>query len=412
MSPGRLRLFLYDDRVARSWQPFSLTRPAGEMLFGTETLRARIERVMGVACSGHLAGDDLLGFEEPDAPRCTTLEMSSDGPGERLYLNSRFVPDEGVGVAAPTVRDGAALLTAQSTVVGALVPEGVRAPAELLAGEGLPAWPEAPLAGEVLHTIWGLMASSGDRIRSDGARFEETRVPAGVHVIGSGPVSLAQDALVEPGVVLDVSAGPVIVSAGARVHGPARIVGPTYVGPGSVLLGGVVAGAAIGPQCRVRGEVDASVILGFANKAHDGYLGRSIVGRWVNLGAMTSNSDLKNTYGVVRLRTGGRDVDTGLLKVGCFLGDHVRTGIGTLLNSGTVVGAGSSLFGGGMPARDVPPFSWCGAGGLDETRIDGFLETASRVMARRGVSMTDGVRRLYRRAFSATAPLRSAARPS
>ena len=165
-----------------------------------------------------------------------------------------------------------------------------------------------------------------------------------------------------------------------------------------MLLGGVVAGAAIGPQCRVRGEVDASVILGFANKAHDGYLGRSIVGRWVNLGAMTSNSDLKNTYGVVRLRTGGRDVDTGLLKVGCFLGDHVRTGIGTLLNSGTVVGAGSSLFGGGMPARDVPPFSWCGAGGLDETRIDGFLETASRVMARRGVSMTDGVRRLYRRA--------------
>ena len=407
MNPGRL--FLYDDAVARNWQPFSLTRPAGEMLFGTETLRARIERVFGMACSGHLAGGGLLGFEEPDAPGCTTLKRTGV-TGARLYLNSRFVPEE--GAVPPIDYGGATLLTAGSAVVGALVPHGVEVPVALLAAEEPPAWPEVPLAGEVLHTVWGLMASSGNRIRSDGARYEGTDVPAGVHVVGSGMVSVAEGAQVEPGVFLDLSAGPIIVSRGARVQAPARIVGPTYVGPDSLVLGGVVAGSAIGPGCRIRGEVESSVILGFANKAHDGFLGHSIAGRWVNLGAMTSNSDLKNTYGVVRLRTGGSVVDTGLLKVGCFLGDHVRTGIGTLLNTGTVVGAGSNLFGGGMPPRDVPPFSWGGERELGEYRLDRFLDTAARIMSRRGVPMTDGMRSLYGRAFSSTAPLRASTQPS
>lgn len=406
MSPGRL--FLYDDPVARNWQPFSLTRPAGEMLFGTETLRARIERVFGMACSGHLAGGDLLGFEEPDAPGCTVFG-SADVAGTRLYLNSRFVPEE--GVVAPTGLGGATLLTAGSAVVGVSVPHGVRVPAALFAADEQPPWPAVPLAGEVLQTVWGLMAASADRIRSDGERYEGTGIPGGVHMAGSGMISVADDALVEPGVVLDASAGPIIVSRGARVQAPARIVGPTYVGPHSVVLGSVVAEACIGPSCRIRGEVESSVILGFANKAHDGFLGHSIVGRWVNLGAMTSNSDLKNTYSDVRLRTGGTDVDTGLLKVGCFLGDHVRTGIGTLLDTGTVVGAGSNLFGGGMPPRDVPPFSWSAGSELVEYRLDRFLETAGRVMARRGVKMTHGVQNVYRRAFRTTAPLRTAVRP-
>ena len=404
MTPARL--FLYDDPVARNWQPFSLTRPVGEMLFGTETLRARIERVFRTACRGHLVGD-LLGFDEPDAPGCASSE-SVDAGGARICLNSRFVPEEGAVAPAGCAR--ATLLTAGSAVVGACVPHGIRIPGALLAAEDPPPWPEVSVAGELLQTVWGLMAANSDRIRADGHRLQGTDIPDGVHLIGAGKVSLARDALVEPGVVLDASAGPIIVSRGARVQAPARIVGPTYVGPDSVILGGVVAEAGVGPLCRVRGEVESSVILGFANKAHDGFLGHSIVGRWVNLGAMTSNSDLKNTYGPVRLRVGGRDVDTGLLKLGCLLGDHVRTGIGTLLNTGTVVGAGSNLVGGGMPSRDVPPFSWVAGTDLAEYRLERFLGTAARVMARRGVEMTDGVRSLHRRAFTETAPLRTAVR--
>ena len=397
------RLFLFDDQVARDWLPFSLTRPAGELLFGTWTLRARAERVWGLTCEGHLAGEALLGFEEPGAAPCVTPEAIGIA-GDRLLLSSRFVCDGGGGFDAPTV------LTDGSEPVGAWIPDGTALPQSLLAGRW-PRWPRAALEGMLLQSPWQLMTVNGDRIRADARGLPDDELPRRVHRVGPGRISMGEGAVIEPGVVLDTTNGPVILAAGARVQAPCRVGGPAYVGRGSVVLGGVVENVSIGPVCKVRGEVESTVFMGFANKAHDGFLGHSVVGRWVNLGAMTTNSDLKNTYGPVRARVGGRTIETGLTKAGCLLGDHVRTGIGTLLNTGTVVGAGSSLFGGGLPPRDVPPFSWGGQPGLAEYDIGRFLETAARVMARRSVDLTAGMRRLYQRAFQDTAPLRSGRGP-
>jgi UDP-N-acetylglucosamine diphosphorylase/glucosamine-1-phosphate N-acetyltransferase len=167
-------------------------------------------------------------------------------------------------------------------------------------------------------------------------------------------------------------------------------------------LGGSVGNVTIGPSCRVRGEISNSVLLGFVNKAHDGYIGHAYIGSWVNLGAFTTNSDLKNNYGTVRVHTGGGAVDTGLLKVGCFLGDHVKTGIGTLLPTGCVMGAGSNFFGGGMAPPNVPPFSWGSADGLEKYDIDRFLDTAAVAMSRRGVTLEEDGRTLLRRAWERT----------
>lgn len=395
------RLFLFDDPVARDWRPFTLTRPAGELLFGTETLRARAERVWGLGCEGHLAGTALLDYDEPGAPRCVGPEEIGSR-GDRLLLSSRFACDAG-----DIVFGGPVLLMADGTEpVGVWVPDGTAAPESLRHGEW-PDWPGTGLDGTLLGSVWDLMEKNGDRVAADGARFPGGGLPPAVHRIGGGGVSVAEGAVVEPGAVLDTRNGPVIVDAGARVQAPCRIAGPAYIGRGSTVLGGVLANVGIGPVCKVRGEVEASVFLGWANKAHDGFLGHSVVGRWANLGAMTGNSDLKNTYGTVRVEEDGRRVDTGLTKAGCLLGDHVRTGIGTLLDTGATVGAGASLFGGGMMPRDVPPFSWGGAGGFADHEIDRFLETAARAMARRGVELTARTRRLYRRAFADTTPLRS-----
>lgn len=395
------RLFLFDDPVARDWRPFALTRPVGELLFGTETLRARAERVWRLQCEGHLAGDALAGFEEHGAPRCVSPEAIGRG-GNRLLLSSRFVCDAG-----HVAFDRATLLTAaQAEPVGIWIPEGTAFPESLADGQW-PDWPAARLDGTLLRSVWDLMEKNGDRLGADGVRFPEDGLPPGVHRLGGGGVSVGEGAVIEAGAVLDVRAGPVIVDAGARVQTPCRIAGPAYIGRGSTVLGGFLENVSIGPFCQVRGEVETTVVLGFANKAHDGFLGHSVVGRWVNLGAMTSNSDLKNTYGTVRAEEGGRTIDTGLTKAGCLLGDHVRTGIGTLLDTGATVGAGSSLFGGGLMPKDVPPFSWGGAGGFADHDIERFLETAARVMVRRGVELMTGTRRLYRRAFADTAPLRS-----
>lgn len=397
-------LFLFDDHVARDWRPFTLTRPAGELLFGTETLRAGVERVWGLPCRGHLAGDALLDFDEPGAPGCVTPEAIGS-ERDRLLLSSRFVCDTGGGAF-----DGPAVLTASTgEPVGLRVPAGTAFPASVLRGDW-PEWPEDRLDGTLLRSVWDLMDRNGDRLRADGARFPDDPLPAGVHRIGEEGVSVGEGAVIEAGTVLDTERGPVIVDAGARVQAPCRIAGPAYIGPGSTVLGGFLENVSIGPSCKVRGEIEATVLLGFANKAHDGFLGHSVIGQWVNLGAMTSNSDLKNTYGTVRVGTDGRTIDTGLTKAGCLLGDHVRTGIGTLIDTGATVGAGSSLFGGGLMPKDVPPFSWGGSGGFVDHRIDRFLETAARVTARRGVDLTEGTRRLYRQAFADTAPLRRGSR--
>jgi hypothetical protein len=160
----------------------------------------------------------------------------------------------------------------------------------------------------------------------------------------------------------------------------------------------------------VRGEVTDSIFLGFSNKAHDGHIGHAVLGRWVNLGAGTINSDLKNTYSSVRLRLADGDVDTGLLKCGAFIGDHVKTGIGTLLSTGTVIGAGSNLFGGRMPPTSVPAFSWGEGDRLGEHRIDKFFATAEIAMLRRGVELSEGMRHVLGRAAERTKTARGAER--
>src|SRR5437763_1256292 len=152
--------------------------------------------------------------------------------------------------------------------------------------------------------------------------------------------------------VADTTQGPVMVNAHAVVTSFTRLEGPCYVGPYTQIQGAKIRpGTTLGPQCRVGGEVEASIIHGHSNKYHEGFLGHSYVGEWVNLGAGTSNSDLRNDYGEVTVTVAGRRVPTGLTKVGCFLGDHTKTGLGTLLNTGTNAGAFCNLLPGGLLPR-------------------------------------------------------------
>lgn len=406
------RFLMAADGTARSWGPFALTRPVGELLFGVETLRARCERVLGARCEGYVGRPALAGFDEPGAPPCLP-ELpgpAAEGHAGTLVLSSRFAPAEDA-FASLLAAGGEGLgpapvaLLAGTEVAGAWLPPGAPVSADALSPP--PEWPRKPVEGDVLDSIWQLMSANGARVAADVDRFPEQEPPPGAHRTGGRRFSAAAGVRVEPGVVFDLSEGPVALDEDVRVRAFSRIAGPAYVGPGSVVLGGAVANTSIGPGCKVHGEVSSSVLLGFANKAHTGFLGHSVVGRWANLGAGTTNSNLKNTYGPVRYETGGEEpLDTGLVKAGCLLGDHVRAGIGTLFNAGAVVGAGSVVFGGNLLPKRVPPFSWAGPGpgDFDECDIDAFLLTAARVMARRGMSLSEGMRALYRRAFEATRP--------
>jgi hypothetical protein len=157
-------------------------------------------------------------------------------------------------------------------------------------------------------------------------------------------------------------------------------------------MGGDISTCSIGDVCKVRGELSSTVFAGYGNKGHDGFVGHSYLGRWVNLGAGTITSNLKNTYGTVALWTPAGVRDTGMQFLGTMFGDHVKTGIGLRLTTGTVLGAGSNVYG-NMPPKVVAPFSWGDAPPYAVYHADKFLETAARMMSRRHVELTDPARR-------------------
>ena len=404
-----MALILFDDKRARAWAPFTLTRPAGELLFGCLTLRRRAERFWGEACVGHVADPCLIGFAEPEAAPVVELHALDSAPRPsggptRIFFSSRAVPE--FLPAPPT--DEPAVLTIQGEIVGWILPHGTDSPNEndlLNPDNSAMDLPRLEIPGQVLPNIWDLMSRNGDQVCSDVlVLFPESRftLAEGVHVSGTERVSLGEHVHLEAGIHLDATEGPIRLSNGAHVAAFTRLAGPAFVGPDTHVLGGSLGNVTIGPACRVRGEMSSTVLLGYVNKAHDGYVGHAYVGRWVNFGALTTNSDLKNNYGNVRVQTAEKSVDTGLIKVGCFLGDHVKTGIGTLLPTGCVVGVGSNLFGGLMAPAHVPPFSWGSADRLEEYDIARFLDTAELVMARREMSLEEGDRKLLQRAWERT----------
>jgi UDP-N-acetylglucosamine diphosphorylase/glucosamine-1-phosphate N-acetyltransferase len=193
-------------------------------------------------------------------------------------------------------------------------------------------------------------------------------------------------------VLFDTRHGGVRLDDGVEVRAGARVAGPVHVGAGSRLLGGAFEALSAGPRCNLRGEIEETVILGYTNKAHDGFLGHAYLGSWVNLGAMTTNSDLKNNYGPVRLGSRDGGVETGLMKLGCLIGDHVKTAIGTMIITGTVVEAGANLFGDSRPPKWIRAFAWGHSPDAPAYDRRAFIDTALLVMQRRQIEPDDRTR--------------------
>lgn len=392
-----LEIIDFDDRVARDWEPFALTRPVGELLFGALTLRERHEHVFRARCVGHVTSETLAGFEEDGAPGVIPLPDRRRGT-PRLYLLSRFVPD--FHTALETRGGGGPVMLDSGAVVGWYDPEGDHPPDPefiLDPAAGNPS-PAAIAHGELLDRVWQLVSRNPARTGTDIETLKSDArapvLPDGTYQWGKHTLFIDETATVEPGCAFVTTDGPIWIDRRAHVRAFTRLAGPAYIGPDSTLIGGSVQAVSLGPVCRVGGELAESVCLGYMNKQHDGHIGHAYLGRWVNLGAETTNSDLKNNYGTVRMWTPAGEVDTGEVKLGSLLGDHVKTGIGLLLNTGTVIGAGSSVYGTSMPPTFIPPFSWGTGDQLGEYRLDKFLECAEMAMSRRQVRLSPSMREM------------------
>ncbi|MEJ7810950.1 MAG: putative sugar nucleotidyl transferase [Gemmatimonadaceae bacterium] len=390
-------LYLYDDAIARTFEPFALTRPFGEMRAGTSLIRARWEHAFGTRAAGTVAAEHLVDFEESDAPAAAAGTI----PAGAILANTRCVMPVSWRTRDADVWtcDGrvAAVRLAKPLPVDHLA--GGSEPLESLGTAGTRV--EAVRGrwiGEVWELITGLATLLAQDIDRLGPRLELMPTD-GLHVLGSGAIYLELGATLEPLVVIDVTAGPVLVRRGATIRSFTRLVGPCAVASGATVLGDRVAGCSIGEGSMIRGEISETVILGNVNKSHDGFVGHSYLGRWVNLGAGTVTSNLKNTYGSVALWTPKGVRDTGTQKLGTLFGDHVKTGIGLRVTTGSVVGAGSNVYGSVMPPSFVPPFSWGDGAALGPYRLDKFLATAERAMGRRNVALSERMRRQLSAAY-------------
>ncbi len=392
--PTPAPLYLYDDAVARRFEPFALTRPAGELRAGVELTRKRWERFAGRRVEAAIAAPHLADFEENDAPPMVA-ETASEYVlrAGSMVANTRCVLDTAAGEAreADVWTCGgrvAAVRLGRDTTITEL--HGGEVSLDSLASVEARA---VELPGRWMERVWSFITTLGDQLRDDISCIGpslDCELPAGAIVLpGDGAIYVERGAEVEPMVCFDPSAGPILIRKGVKVRAFTRLVGPLAVSGGSSILGGRVDCCSIGDGSMVHGEISHSVILGHSNKSHDGFVGHSYVGRWVNLGAGTITSNLKNTYGPVQLWTPDGLRDTGETKLGSFLGDHVKTGIGTRLTTGSLVGAGSNIYGGSMPPKYVPPFSWGEGDDLSMYRLDKFLSNTARVMSRRGITLTE-----------------------
>jgi len=390
--------YLYDDATARTFEPYALSRPCGELRAGAELIRHRWMRLGGWRCDGFIAAPHLADFTEFDAPPA----VSETIPAGAWLVNSRCAPalaPTALAAGASVVRVGgrvAAVKLAADLAVGDLVGGG-RVLDTLARGA------EVTVDGWWLDEVWDLIALLPAMLLVDCAALIPSDIAnaGALTVLGNGKAHVESGATIEPFVVADTTAGPVLVRHGAVVQSFTRLVGPCVIGEGATIVGGRVSGCSIGPKSKISGEISASIVIGHANKGHDGFIGHSVIGRWANLGAGTITSNLKNSYGEVAMWTPTGVRGTGLQFLGALIGDHAKLGIGTRLTTGCVVGAGANVFGTRMPPKAIPPFAWGDGTPWETFALDRFLAVAERVMARRQIVMTEAMRTQWHAAFAA-----------
>jgi UDP-N-acetylglucosamine diphosphorylase/glucosamine-1-phosphate N-acetyltransferase len=412
-----MRLCLVEDHAAAHLEPLTLTRPVHELWLGCSTLGNKIANAFGVGPGpqrrGGLIRSHLVPVLRQRDPHIVVNDRDWLARGPVIVANSRWVPPvefEPPHSQEPTVGmcDGQAAFA----VVG---PEDA---VSLDHHHGIDSWFErvmerykgTEVGGEWMHRPWDLVARNGAYIERDfhevGQIGVTNRQLSTLALVGPSNLLRVHDtARIDPYTVFDTTTGPIVVGSNVWIQPFTRVEGPCYIGPETQLFRANIRGSvSIGPTCRVGGEVEASIIHGFSNKYHEGFLGHAYIGEWVNLGAITSNSDLRNDYGEVFVPLQGDPVATGQAKVGCFIGDHTRTGMGSMLNTGTAIGVMCNVLPAGLLLpKHVPSFTAVLYGRVGNGfSLEQMFDTARIVMGRRGKAFTDADEQLYRGLYEQT----------
>lgn len=408
-------LFIVEDGGYRNLLPLAWVRPAYDLRCGILTLREKILRAYGAETCG-LGCREYL--EELVAERNPGFAVNRVEGERALIVNGRALFNAELAKKIP-LEGPDMLYKAGDEVVAARLSgnnlKGMdwRTP---ITAASYPKVKEEAVQATLIHWPWDLVHQNASQLEAEFQRLAQPgqvqgKVYEGAYLLEKSNIYIAPGAKIKPGAVLDAEGGPIFIDEGAKIFPNATIEGPAYIGKKTAIKIGakIYEGTTIGEVCKVGGEVEETIIHSYSNKQHDGFLGHAYLGMWVNLGADTNNSDLKNDYGNVKVVINGDTVDSGSMFVGSTIADHTKTGINSMLNTGTVLGVACNIYGAGLPPKYVPSFCWGGADGLVEYRFDKCMKVAKAVMKRRDIELSAAEEAVLRKVFELTAEERKAA---
>jgi UDP-N-acetylglucosamine diphosphorylase/glucosamine-1-phosphate N-acetyltransferase len=371
-----MNYILFDGAVRNQLLPFTFTRPVADIRVGILTLREKWEHMLGATTT--TITEDYLVDKFP------MVEME-----ENVMINASFIPSENMIAVIEGLAENQAVFYEDE-------------PLAFFAREGeevdFDSYDVVQYTYDdvlrIEHT-WDIFAKNGDAIARDFALLTEGHtsqpIPEKTVAFNESQIFI-EDGAKLPLCSLNAEGGPIYIGKHSEIMEGAMIRGPfALCDNATVKMGAKIYGpTTIGPHCKVGGEINNCVLMGYSNKGHDGFLGNSVLGEWCNLGADTNNSNLKNNYAEVRLwdyETEGF-AHTGLQFCGLMMGDHSKCGINTMFNTGTVVGVSANIFGSGFPRNFIPSFSWGGSAGMTTYKTNKAFEVSKIVMERRGVEFT------------------------
>lgn len=389
-----MNYILFDGKVRNQLLPFTFTRPVSDIRVGILTIREKWEHLLGFTTT--TVTEDYLSEKYP------FLELEKN-----VLINASFLPSENlVNIIIGLEENQAVFLDDEPIAFFTTEEQEVDFDSfDIIQYEH----------GDVfrIEYAWDIFSKNGEAIKRDFAMLTKERIsqPIPENILTKNPENI----FIEEGAkiefcTLNASEGPIYIGKDAEIMEGALVRGPFALCHDSTLKMGakIYSNTTIGPHCKVGGEVNNSVIFGYSNKGHDGFLGNSVIGKWCNLGADTNNSNLKNNYAEVRLWDYESEdfARTGLQFCGLMMGDHSKCGINTMFNTGTVVGVSANIFGSGFPRNFVPSFSWGGSGGFTTYKIDKAFEVAKVVMSRRDIEFSEADVKILEHVFGETAKWR------
>jgi len=415
-----MQICIYEDIHYENLEPLIFIRPVYDLVCGMTSLREKIVRLfpnnkIALHCRKYL---------EPYLKVLYKFDINTVSDNDVLFINGRtLATDELLKFIDLKNKDCVVYKNKEGVVAarlnGEMLEKFLPKLNDLISDQDFNNLKIFEIEAKTINYNWDLIHYHSEMMLYDYSYLaanvnekNQAKVYDGVHIVEKDNVILKSGTIVKPGVVLDASKGPIFIENNVNIFPNAVIEGPAYIGEGSQIKAQayIYDNVSAGKVCKLGGEVEYSIILPFTNKQHAGFIGHAYLGSWVNLGADTNCSDLKNNYGFVRMFVNGEAIVTNQQFLGVVIGDHTKVAINTMFNTGTVVGFSSNVFGAGFPSKSLPSFTWGGCGSASTTYdLERAIETAKRVMARRNYIMSEEEENVFRKTFDITKKVRKRA---